>query len=209
MSRPSRDGRASRNPWCCDNFLYGFKGTPSARQPGRPPPRSGAGSRSTGGLIRRNVPPIAAEVAGGPCRCRAGLARRSFRAEALVAAAAPRIAAPHRPQTVPAAAPLAVTAGAERPSSSRRASCRRAKITFKSARCARVLRMALRATLDTDLPRQDLGTYQEDGTTMMKPPNPLGQRGEITSLGGSTVTSEASPSRVGSRLAHHPAVHAT
>ncbi len=37
------------------------------------------------------------------------------------------------------------------------------KITVKCARYARVLRMALRATPDCDLPRQDLGTYQEDG----------------------------------------------
>jgi hypothetical protein len=37
------------------------------------------------------------------------------------------------------------------------------KITVKCARSARVLWMALRATLDSDLPRQDLGTYREDG----------------------------------------------
>jgi len=43
-----------------------------------------------------------------------------------------------------------------RPSSSRRAFSRRAKITVKSARYARVLRTALRAALDCDLPRQTL-----------------------------------------------------
>jgi hypothetical protein len=38
------------------------------------------------------------------------------------------------------------------------------KITGKGAHCARVANaMALRATLECDLPRQDLGTYQEDG----------------------------------------------
>ena len=47
-------------------------------------------------------------------------------------------------------------------SSSRRASCRRAKTTVKSAPCGRVLRMALRATLECDLPRQRTGIYQED-----------------------------------------------
>jgi hypothetical protein len=50
------------------------------------------------------------------------------------------------------------------PSSSRRAFSRRAKITVKGARCARVAgAMALRATLDTDLSRQRSGTCREDG----------------------------------------------
>ena len=49
------------------------------------------------------------------------------------------------------------------PSSSRRALCRRAKITVKSAPYGRVLRMALRATPDCDLPRQRSGSYREDG----------------------------------------------
>ena len=35
------------------------------------------------------------------------------------------------------------------------------KITVKGARVAAA--MALRATLECDLPRQDIGTYQEDG----------------------------------------------
>src|SRR5258708_568752 len=45
--------------------------------------------------------------------------------------------------------------GVPGPPSPRRAFSCRAKITVKSARCARVLRMALRATPDCDLPRQD------------------------------------------------------
>jgi hypothetical protein len=50
------------------------------------------------------------------------------------------------------------------PSSTRRASCHRAKITVKGARCAHVATpMALRAILECDLPRQDLGTYQRTG----------------------------------------------
>ena len=49
------------------------------------------------------------------------------------------------------------------PSSSRRASCRRAKIIVKSVPYGRVLRMALRATLECDLPRQRTGTCKEDG----------------------------------------------
>lgn len=44
-----------------------------------------------------------------------------------------------------------------------RASSRRAKITVKDAPKGASLRDGASATLDTDLPRQDLGTYQEDG----------------------------------------------
>ena len=36
----------------CDNFLYGFKGTPSARQAGRPRPSSTAGTRDHRGRAR-------------------------------------------------------------------------------------------------------------------------------------------------------------
>jgi hypothetical protein len=36
-------------------------------------------------------------------------------------------------------------------------------LTLKGATCGRVLRTALRAALDRELPRQDLGTYQQDG----------------------------------------------
>ena len=39
------------------------------------------------------------------------------------------------------------------------------KLTLKGAPCGRVLRTALRTALDRDLPRQDLGTYKEDGRT--------------------------------------------
>jgi hypothetical protein len=42
------------------------------------------------------------------------------------------------------------------------------KITVKGARCARVAAaMALRATPECDLHRQDRGTYPEDGVTPM------------------------------------------
>jgi len=37
------------------------------------------------------------------------------------------------------------------------------KLTLKGATCGRVLRTTLRAALDRELPRQDLGTYQENG----------------------------------------------
>ena len=46
---------------------------------------------------------------------------------------------------------------------SRRAFSRRAKITVKSARYARVLRTALRAALDCDLPRQTLAPIRRTG----------------------------------------------
>ena len=39
------------------------------------------------------------------------------------------------------------------------------KLTLKGATCGRVLRTALRTALDRELPRQDLGTYQEDGAS--------------------------------------------
>ncbi len=55
------------------------------------------------------------------------------------------------------------------PSSSRRAFFRRAKITVKSARYARVLRMALRATPDCDLPRQDLAPIRRTDQTRLDP----------------------------------------
>ena len=87
--------------------------------------------------------------------------------------ALPRTGAGHcrnagRPATVRSQHPtvthlVTAPARAAGPSSSRRAVCRRAKITVKSAPYGRVLRMALRATPDSDLPRQESGTYQEDG----------------------------------------------
>jgi hypothetical protein len=40
------------------------------------------------------------------------------------------------------------------------------KITVKAARSARALRVTLRASLDSDLPRQEIGAYQEDGETV-------------------------------------------
>ncbi len=49
------------------------------------------------------------------------------------------------------------------PFSPRRALCRRAKITVKSARCARVLRTALRAAQDCDLPLQDPAPIRRTG----------------------------------------------
>jgi hypothetical protein len=115
------------------------------------------------GLIRRSVPPKAAEVAGGPVA--AGRARSPLLSGGSPRrGGGPRIAAPHRPQTVPAVALVAGAARAGQPSSSRQPSCRRAKITVKCARCARVASaMALRATLDTDLPRQDPAPIRRTG----------------------------------------------
>jgi len=38
------------------------------------------------------------------------------------------------------------------------------KITVKTARSARALRVALRASLDSGLTRQGIGAYQDDGS---------------------------------------------
>jgi hypothetical protein len=57
---------------------------------------------------------------------------------------------------------MTASAGTGRAVLLRRAFSRCAKITVKGARYARVaVAMALRATLECDLARQDLGTYQE------------------------------------------------
>ena len=65
------------------------------------------------------------------------------------------------------------------PSSSRRAFSRRAKITVKSARCARVLRTAPRAALDSDLPRQTLAPIRR--TDLPRLDRPLRLSAALTS----------------------------
>jgi hypothetical protein len=118
------------------------------------------------GLIRRSVPPKAAEVEG-TLSLLGGLARRSFERKP-----ASRRRPAHR-FPVPAADGTGRSPGGRsckswRPSSSRQSSCRRAKITVKCARCAHVLRMALRATLDTDLPRQDPAPIRRTGENRLR-----------------------------------------
>ena len=150
----------------CENFLYGFKGTPSGRasRPARPE-RAGreAGVIARGRERDGGKPPETRGQQG--LACSGAAAARALRPEALRSRALPpgglpapagrRLRAPTLPDD------RARTAAG--PSSTRRAFSRRAR-SSKCARCARVLRMALRATLDCDLPRQDLGTYPQDGT---------------------------------------------
>jgi hypothetical protein len=117
-------------------------------------PRSTVSHADDGGRRSRSL-----DAGGGSlARC-----LERCRAPARVAAAGPF--PPHLPPGGPGRHASGVTAPARaaRPSSSRRALCRRAKITVKSAPYGRVLRMALRATPDCDLPRQRSGSYQEDG----------------------------------------------
>ena len=69
-------------------------------------------------------------------------------------------APPHRPL---AATPSDHACKSGRPSSSRQASSRRAKITVKGARYARVARDGASATLDSDLPRRDPAPIRRTG----------------------------------------------
>jgi hypothetical protein len=105
--------------------------------------------------------PEACEAAGG--RAYSGAAAcRALRAGAHRAqpVGCPASAGRQPPRNAPTVTAPVRTAG---PPSSHRAFCRRVKITVKSARCARVLRMALRATPDCDLPRQDPAPIRRTG----------------------------------------------
>jgi hypothetical protein len=114
---------------------------------------------------------------GSLARC---LKRCRAPARAAAAASLPRV----RHLAVPAVThPGDRACKSDQASSSRRASCRRAKITVKSARGARVLRTALCAALECDLPRQRTGTCQEDG----------GRAEAFSILGMSCDTSAPSP----------------
>ena len=153
----------------CDNFLVRLQGH-AFGAPGRDGPaalRAQAATITEASVIRRS------DAAGQRLGSR-GPAARGAAASPLppggsppVAAAASRGRAPH-----PAAAgtgrtrPVTAPARAGRPSSSRQPSCRRAKITVKGARYARVLpRWRYAPPWTCDLPRQDLGAYQEDGAS--------------------------------------------
>jgi hypothetical protein len=111
----------------CDNSPHGFKGTPSARQPGRPPPRSGRRPRDTRQPIRRSTRGQRLGPAGFRRHWRPQR-RRFLRAGTLrrggCLARSPRI----RPLAVQAVARLVTApARADRPSSSRQPSCHRDK----------------------------------------------------------------------------------
>ena len=120
----------------------------------------------------------------------------AVRRQAAAARAFPRT----RPQPVPA------VTQPNRPPSGQRTSVLPApgivsppKIAVKGARFARVAgAMTLRATLECDLRRQDLGTYQEDGATAEPPkhihrarcvPDRAGNDGRLRPLTGGSVRS--------------------
>jgi hypothetical protein len=114
------------------------------------------------GLIRRNVPPKAAEVAGDPVA--AGRARFAAPSSGSPRrGGGPRIAAPHRPQAVQAAAPVAAAARGDGrpPRAGHPVAAQRSPSRALAALASFGRRFA--PALDRDLPRQDLGTYQEDG----------------------------------------------
>ncbi len=161
-----RLGRSLRGR-TCDNFLYGFKGAPSARQAGPCPAGSHAktpshqrGSRAGGGSVARSQAGSRETHRSGAAACRAlwaeALRARRCRQSAVPAPAGSRSRQPraHHDRAARTGRAVLLAPGILSP----------CKITVKGARCARVANaMALRATLECDLPRQDLGTYQEDG----------------------------------------------
>jgi hypothetical protein len=160
----------------CDNFLYGFQGhafgAPGRAVPGLDQMR-GHGSHRGETRTGPGKPPDARAGSRGdaptPGRQPAAPYGREPTGRGAATGRLPR----SRRQAVPRSnAPRGDRAckNGPGPSSSRRAFCRRAKITVKSARCARVLRMALRATPDCDLARQDPGKYQEDGPPSTRAP---------------------------------------
>jgi len=126
----------------CDNFLYGFKGAPAARQPSglRPDrPRGIAKPRGERVDLDAMTARARAGTAGDAPYSEAALGR-DLRYGSPPVAARRRSAHPH-PQAggsagnAPRSPRRASWAG---PSSTRRASCHRAKITVKGARCAHV-----------------------------------------------------------------------
>jgi hypothetical protein len=79
------------------------------------------------------------------------------------------------------------------------------KLTVKCARCARVLRMALRATLDCDLPGKTIGTYRKDGAKRGRCPISSGTLGPARPYEN---YSGASQRYIGSSFTSNPAMWA-
>src|SRR5579863_3325008 len=143
----------------CENFLYGFKGACGASRAGSPPRRAQARRhpRRTGATARR--PGWGREA---PRRGRGGSVAASFGRWPCGRGGCPAPLATDPPWRMPAVSLAGTPADATaRPLALGILLPR--KITVKSAPYGRVLRMALRATLECDLPRQDLGTYRGDG----------------------------------------------
>ena len=159
-------------PGCCYNFPYIFKGPPSGRasraeaRP-RPGPRARAGTRSHRGGVRKTGGRTSAEIRAGSVGL---LSDCGAAASPALPAGAPTGGAlpPRRPAPHPrAGGPRRYAATMTAPSEHRAGAVLHApgslsprKLTLKGATCGRVLRTALRAALDRELPRQDLGTYQ-------------------------------------------------
>ncbi len=160
----------------CDNFLYQrLQGHAlRARRAAQPWPGSWEWARGSPRGVRERdegAAPLAAGVAGSLAGMGRQLGPLPLARQRTGAGRCRRAVTPHPPPGGPHryAPRVAAPARAAGPSSSRRASCRRAKITVKSAPYDRVLRMALRATPDCDLPRQRTGTYQPDGPNSTRP----------------------------------------
>jgi hypothetical protein len=142
-----------------------------ARQPGRGPARERARgnakpSRRGCGNRREGQAPGAGRVGGATARPWGGSQPRPSGWGAYGQGAAAR---PVRPAPVGRRSPSLRTRDDRAARAPGRAVLRAPgslsprKLTLKDATCGRVLRTALRAALDRELPRQDLGTYQEDG----------------------------------------------
>jgi hypothetical protein len=157
-------------PRCCDNFLYSFKGTAFGRAgPFRPLPIP---CWDRGGLRefvgRREVHRQELPVSGGVlCDFGAAACPRPMGGSPPVAGAAAGLLPRHRRQAVPAATNRsAAPARMAGPSSGRRAVSHRERSPSRTRLAARRFRDGASATLDSDLARQDLGTYREDGGGM-------------------------------------------
>ena len=158
----------AEHPDACYNFLYGFKGTPSGRA-NRAEARavSGrAGTRSHRGRMRKPAGPDKRREPGGVAGATVRLWGRQpappFRLGSLRAGHCRHgRPAPHPSTGGPRRyAPAMTRAGEHQARAVLHAPgiLSPGKPTLKGAPCGRVLRTALRAALDRELPRQDLGT---------------------------------------------------
>jgi len=142
-----------------ENYLYVFKGARSAPNPGWPPILASA-ARGCADPDAAQPPPVTGRAFRVTVRAWAPLAAlRPSGPRRRRRASRPR-SPPHR---LGAATVSAKRASCKSGPSSRRSSVKPGKIPVKSASCARVLRMTLRATLDCDLPRHSVGAYRKDG----------------------------------------------
>ena len=170
-----------QNP--CDNFLYSFRAHlrragPDSRDVKREKRARPIAGKMNARVARRRRPGVRSGDA--PLAVRQLSSRPSGGSPAARRAAAPGSPG-DRPRAVPAVPPRCRTDASCPGVLRRRASSRHAKITVKGARYARVASaMALRATLECDLPRQDPAAIRRTG----KEPTQTWMRPQ---LAGSTV----------------------